>query len=68
MKPSPTKLRKRPTHRVRGVPIHWDEEQLRNLLAVQCDSADPDIRSLATEIDGRSRTATVDFQDMPASC
>jgi len=67
MKPSPTKLRKRPTHRARGVPIHWDEEQLRNLLAVQCDSADPDIRSLATEIDGRSRTATVDFQDMPAS-
>jgi hypothetical protein len=50
------------TFRVRGVPPHWDAEILRSFLAEHHQSADPIIKSLALELDGRSRTGTVIFQ------
>lgn len=50
------------TFRVRGVPPHWDAEVLRSFLAEQHQLANPTVKSLASEIDGRSRTGTVVFQ------
>ncbi len=53
------------TFRVRGVPIDWDIDRLKSFLADQDDSAGPIVPSLALEIHGRSRTATVAFQNVP---
>ncbi|KAK0627856.1 hypothetical protein B0T14DRAFT_423330, partial [Immersiella caudata] len=53
------------TFRVRGVPADWDIIRLKSLLAHQFDSAGPTISSLALEIHGRSRTATVSFRSVP---
>lgn len=52
------------TFRVQGVPLDWDIGRLKSLLADQVDSAGPIIPSLALEIHGRSRTATVSFQSV----
>jgi len=52
------------TFRLCGVPLDWDEERLRDLLAREY-GAGVDIKSLAVEIHGRSRTATVAFQTVP---
>ncbi|KFA66966.1 hypothetical protein S40285_09524, partial [Stachybotrys chlorohalonatus IBT 40285] len=60
-KPTPAQV----AFRVRGVPLDWDEKQLLDLLAARYESAGPNIRSLANEIHGRSRTATVAFQNTP---
>jgi hypothetical protein len=57
--------RGRPKFRVCGVPLDWEEQQLLDLLAAQYGSSGPDIKSLAVEIHGRSRTATFDFQAVP---
>jgi hypothetical protein len=54
------------TFRVVGVPVDWDLEQLGSFL-VERKSSVPTIKSLAQEIDNRSRTATVTFQDLPFS-
>lgn len=68
-RPSSTKidLQKRGlTFRLCGVPLDWEEERLRALLARQYGSAaGADIKSLAVEIHGRSRTATLAFQTIP---
>ncbi|KAK7419112.1 hypothetical protein QQZ08_010982 [Neonectria magnoliae] len=50
---------------VRGVPLGWDEERLQSFLVNYESSADPIVKSLADEIHGRSRTATVTFQNIP---
>ena len=54
------------TFRVRGVPLGWESEKLRSLLAEQDNAAGPSVQSLADEIHGRSRTATVSFQNVPS--
>jgi hypothetical protein len=52
------------TYRVRGVPLDWEESQLQSFFATLAHSPDPGptIGSLATEIHGRSLTATVVFR------
>ena len=63
--PIPTPPRRtRLTYRVRGVPLEWEESRLQSFLATLGHSPDhgPTIGSLATEIHGRSLTATVAFQ------
>lgn len=52
------------TFRVRGVPRDWDRVSLETFLAEQ-DCAGPAVRSLATEIDGLSQTATISFRNIP---
>ncbi|KAH6889970.1 hypothetical protein B0T10DRAFT_572167 [Thelonectria olida] len=52
--------------RVRGVPLDWDTNHLQGFLAEQEPSTDPVVESLASEIDGRSRTATATFGNIPS--
>ncbi|KAF2193038.1 hypothetical protein K469DRAFT_551882 [Zopfia rhizophila CBS 207.26] len=54
------------TFRVCGVPLGWDADRVQSFLADQVSSAGPIIRSLADEAHGRSRVATVSFQNIPA--
>ncbi len=51
--------------RLRGVPVDWDTSRLQSFLAEQYHSAGPTVQSLATEVRGRSRTATVSFRKKP---
>jgi hypothetical protein len=53
------------TFRVRVVPLEWDGERLQSLLVEQDSNSGPNIRSLADEVDGRSRTATITFAIIP---
>jgi hypothetical protein len=53
------------TFRVRGVPHDWDRDRLRSSLTEQ-GSASPVVQSLASEIHGRSQTATVSFLNVPS--
>ncbi|KAK2595511.1 hypothetical protein QQS21_006786 [Conoideocrella luteorostrata] len=49
------------TCRIRGVPLDWNEDDLG-----KCIGTDAHVKSLATEIDGRSRTGTATFpKDYP---
>ncbi|KAL6690585.1 hypothetical protein J3F84DRAFT_398280 [Trichoderma pleuroticola] len=57
--------RERRTFRVRGVPHDWNRDRLASFLA-EHGYAGPSVQSLATEIHGRSQTATVTFQDVPS--
>jgi hypothetical protein len=50
------------TLRVRGVPHGWDEDNLQSFLKDKA-SSEPEIGSLATEVHGRTQTATLTFQD-----
>ncbi|KAH6973012.1 hypothetical protein BKA56DRAFT_646039 [Ilyonectria sp. MPI-CAGE-AT-0026] len=52
------------TFRVRGVPESWDPAQLELFLADHENSTGMTIRSLASEINGRTKTATVTFQNL----
>ncbi|KAL5610516.1 hypothetical protein FOBRF1_006633 [Fusarium oxysporum] len=52
------------TFRVRGVPLEWDADRLESFLADHECSPGPVVRSLATEIHGRSQSATVTFQNV----
>ncbi|KAJ4167387.1 hypothetical protein NW754_011202 [Fusarium falciforme] len=54
------------TFRVRGVPLDWDDVRLQSFLAESEGSAGATIKSLAHEIHGHSRTATVTFQNVPS--
>ncbi|CAM1505177.1 Fc.00g108140.m01.CDS01 [Cosmosporella sp. VM-42] len=54
------------TYRVRGVPLDWDMEQLQSFFAGQLSSDGPMIKSLAGEINGRSQTATITFNNLPS--
>jgi protein SERAC1 len=54
------------TFRVCGVPLGWDVEQLESLLAEQDNTVGPTVQSLADELDRKSRTATVIFQNLPS--
>ncbi|PCD23157.1 hypothetical protein AU210_014680 [Fusarium oxysporum f. sp. radicis-cucumerinum] len=47
----------------RGVPLDWDANRLESFLADHEGSVGPVVRSLATEIHGRSQSATVTFQN-----
>ena len=53
------------TFRVRGVPLDWEDEDLRSFLTNHEKIGTTSIKSLADEIDGRSKTATVTFQKVP---
>ncbi|KND89201.1 Protein SERAC1 [Tolypocladium ophioglossoides CBS 100239] len=55
------------TFRVRGVPLEWDNVLLCSFLADQDRSASLRVLSLATEVNGQSKTATVSFQNPSAS-
>ncbi|KAK1252361.1 hypothetical protein MKX08_003548 [Trichoderma sp. CBMAI-0020] len=55
------------TFRIRGVPLSWDKEQLQAYLEHQEPDSLPLVKSLASEVDGHSKTATVIFQSpLPA--
>ncbi|KIL84887.1 hypothetical protein FAVG1_11757 [Fusarium avenaceum] len=51
--------------RVRGVPLNWDADRLRSFLAEREGSTGVIVKSLAHEMHGRSRTATVTFHTVP---
>lgn len=53
------------TFRIRGVPLLWTPEYLQTYLEDPNDSAGPVVKSLADEVHGRSRTATVSFRKSP---
>ncbi|KAI8403830.1 hypothetical protein FOFC_15320 [Fusarium oxysporum] len=53
------------TFRISGVPPNWDEERLRLFLADQDNIVGPVVESLAIDIDGRCRTGTATFQNVP---
>lgn len=55
------------TYRIRGVPLDWDMDQLQHHLELHEPDAQPVVKSLADEIDGYFRTATVNFLNPPAS-
>lgn len=65
--PSPTEspVPTRTTFRVRGIPAEWDADRLQAFLT-DGDSV-PNIKSLASDIDGRSSSATVTYENVPAS-
>lgn len=48
---------------MRGVPLDWDADRAQSFLAEHYCSADPVIKSLASEIHGGSNTGTVVFRD-----
>lgn len=50
------------TFRIRGVPLSWNKEQLQVYLEHQEPGSQPLVKSLACEVDGFSKTATVIFQ------
>lgn len=50
------------TFRIRGVPLSWDKDQLQVYLEHQEPDSQPLVKSLACEVDGYSKTATVIFQ------
>lgn len=50
------------TYRVRYVPNHWTRHALQSFLVERDPYAKPDIKSLASEVDGHSQMATVSFQ------
>ncbi|KAF5669914.1 kinesin light chain [Fusarium denticulatum] len=52
------------TFRAHGVPLEWDTNRLESFLADHEGSVGPIVRSLATEIHGRSQSATVTFQNL----
>ncbi|RYC84216.1 hypothetical protein BFJ63_vAg12902 [Fusarium oxysporum f. sp. narcissi] len=53
------------TFRVRGAPLDWDANRLQSFLAEREGSAGVIVKSLAHEMHGRSRTATVTFHTVP---
>ncbi|RCI15173.1 hypothetical protein L249_6880 [Ophiocordyceps polyrhachis-furcata BCC 54312] len=53
-----TSTEKHLTCRIRGVPVDWDTSQLQGFLEEHVSVAPPVVKSLALEIDGRSRTGT----------
>lgn len=50
------------TFRIRGVPLSWDKDQLQAYLEHQEPDSQPLVKSLANEVDGYFKTATVNFQ------
>ncbi|KAK1255747.1 hypothetical protein MKX07_008006 [Trichoderma sp. CBMAI-0711] len=55
------------TYRIRGVPLVWDKDQLQRHLELHEPDTQPIVKSLADEIDGAYRTATVNFLTPPSS-
>ncbi|KAK4080787.1 hypothetical protein Trihar35433_1892 [Trichoderma harzianum] len=53
------------TIRIRGVPLNWDMNQLQRHLELHEPTSQPVVKSLATEIDGHFKTATVNFLSPP---
>ncbi|KAL7784567.1 hypothetical protein V8C37DRAFT_395679 [Trichoderma ceciliae] len=53
------------TFRIRGVPLNWDRAQLQAHLELHETASQPVVKSLAIEIDGQFKTATVNFQISP---
>ena len=54
------------TYRIRGVPLDWDIDQLQRHLELHEPDAQPVVKSLADEVDGFFRTATVNFLNPPS--
>lgn len=50
--------------RIRGVPISWELKDLKSFLEDHQSSAGPNVRSLAREVHGRTKTATVTFRNV----
>lgn len=48
--------------RIRGVPLSWQKDQLQAYLEHQEPDSRPLVKSLANEVDGYFKTATVSFQ------
>lgn len=63
-----TRVTSQTVYRVRGIPIGYQVEELRSLLASKLltDPAKIDIRSLATNPSHTSQTATVIFEHIPS--
>lgn len=59
-RPSSTSCSKRfrQAHRLRGIPLAWDSSRLQAFLASQKGFGDALVYSLATELQGNSRSAT----------
>ncbi|KAL7916459.1 hypothetical protein GGI35DRAFT_466067 [Trichoderma velutinum] len=55
------------TFRIRGVPLNWGMNQLQRHLELHEPASQPVLKSLAIEIDGHFKTATVNFLDSPPS-
>ncbi|KAL6690734.1 hypothetical protein J3F84DRAFT_398202 [Trichoderma pleuroticola] len=53
------------TFRIRGVPLSWDMNQLQRHIELHEPASQPVVKSLATEIDGHFKTATVNFLNPP---
>ncbi|KAL7961863.1 hypothetical protein V8C34DRAFT_272684 [Trichoderma compactum] len=53
------------TFRVRGVPLNWDMNQLQRHIELHEPASQPVVKSLATEIDGHFKTATVNILNPP---
>ena len=55
------------TYRIRGVPLDWGKDQLQRHLELHEPDTQPTVKSLADEIDGNFKTATVNFLNPPSS-
>ncbi|KAL6856623.1 hypothetical protein J3F83DRAFT_752225 [Trichoderma novae-zelandiae] len=53
------------TFRIRGVPLDWNRDRLQHHLELHEPDAQPVVKSLADEVDGYFRTATVNFLNPP---
>ncbi|KAF7544930.1 hypothetical protein G7Z17_g9569 [Cylindrodendrum hubeiense] len=67
--PPPTSEARNPARddrsfRIRGVPNSWGSEDLKSFLENYQSSADQTVRSLALEVHGRTKTATVTFKNV----
>ncbi|KAL7815934.1 hypothetical protein V8C44DRAFT_323407 [Trichoderma aethiopicum] len=54
------------TYRIRGVPLGWDKDQLQHHVELHERDAQPVVKSLADEVDGYFKTATVNFLNPPS--
>jgi hypothetical protein len=52
------------TYRLRGVPLSWDANRVRAFLTENYLTEPQCVYSLAREVHGRSKSATVSFQDI----
>ncbi|KAK4060816.1 uncharacterized protein Triagg1_10586 [Trichoderma aggressivum f. europaeum] len=54
------------TFRIRGIPLNWDMDQLQRHIELHESASQPVVKSLAAEIDGHFKTATINFLNPPS--